>query len=226
MTISQESLPRLASDVIYLHSLNVPFTFDIAQGIPWTIEDTFSYEKQLRKIVNYYESNPEILPNDFFLSEYSQVLVKRESILKNSCGAGVYLSTYDTDGTQFPCQMFATNVQNYKGETICLSQEKFLDPDCEDCYMVSYCPNCYGLNLKERGDIVIRDARLCAMHQARTKVILDFQLKRYETHPPSQANKDMLNAKGFIYAYEHFNDYGVFRKAKKLLKCDTEKTTV
>jgi radical SAM protein with 4Fe4S-binding SPASM domain len=72
---------------------------------------------------------------------------------KRFCGAGCNMLAYDTNGNEYPCQMFAPVsagqkaliVKNIKIYDDCIPESETL-PECNACIYKNICRTCIGSN--------------------------------------------------------------------------------
>ncbi len=169
MTISKETLPFLADGVIFLHSLGFTIYNNLAYGIDWSDANNIDVlNRELEKLIVYYLAHQEIAP-------CSLLDVKMEYqtyVEKKWCGTGTNMVVYDTDGVDYPCQMFLPmSIGHEKAE---LSRhidfsitENLVDIKCQGCLLHPICPTCYGSNYSESGDIRTRNNQLCQLTKVR-----------------------------------------------------------
>lgn len=170
MTVSKESLPRLAESVLYLHDLGFKVENNLAFGIDWAEAGLLTVlERELGKLVEYYLAHPLVKP--------CRLLdMKIEYIGGNSlhkwCGVGTHMVTYDVDGLDYPCHTFLPlSIGQEKARLsrgiVFAEAETVTDPMCEACVLLPICPTCYGFNYSKRGDIHKRDQSLCRVMKLR-----------------------------------------------------------
>lgn len=68
MTVSQESLPSLAGNVIALQEHGYEFTMSLAVGTHWTDQDAAEYRDQLSRLSEYYLNNRDRKPIPMYLT--------------------------------------------------------------------------------------------------------------------------------------------------------------
>ncbi len=171
MTISKETLPNIAEGIIYLHNKGFNISANLAHGIDWS-DPTLSsvLTRELNKLIEFYVENPDIQPCSMMSMLISRLASDNLDENKRWCGSGVHMKAYDIDGRCYPCQMFLPFSSNDSGdfENIDFNDDKkFEDPFCKHCPIDAICPNCYGMNYNNHGDVAIRDHNLCNL----TKII-------------------------------------------------------
>lgn len=205
MTISKETLPRLASGVLSLQHAGGSLDAAVAQGVEWTDEDAKTYREQLCTLAREYLADDRLSPINL-LSAGLFGIAKNQQYQRKYCGTGTSMKTYDVDGKAYPCHMFSPIVC---GETRALKYERsgiadhcpITDPICNGCNLLMWCPTCYGINYHYRGDLASRDHRLCSMIKAQAVTSCEFQIAFYKKHIGDLSDADMAQIKGAIHSY-------------------------
>lgn len=209
MTVSKETLPRFAEELITFYELGYRIEASVAQGVQWDKEDGYIYEQQLDKIAEYYIEHPEVTPIGFFRKIYSQLTTKREDVFfGKTCGAGYGTVAYDVDGKPYPCHLFLPNVH---GDTQILSKldgidfldtARFVDEKCMKCPIMRLCKTCCGFNYNQRGDVATRDYNNCLMSLMEAKVVSSYQINLLAPRRESLNDEELLQ---LHYAYKCYN---------------------
>ena len=176
MTISPETLPHLAEDVIDVHKQGFLVACNLAYEINWSNpQNATILERELHTLIDFYLANPEIEPCSILeMGRYNVGYEKDQAV--RFCGAGVYMRSYDVDGKSYPCQFFMPlSLGNDKAATahkIKFPEDviplELLDEKCRECIIKSVCPNCFGANYAATGSIYSRDDNMCRL----TKIIV------------------------------------------------------
>ena len=180
MTISKETLPSLYDGVVFLHRQGFDVHCNLAQGIDWSAyENVAILETELRKLIDFYISNPEIKPCSLLDRDISLlVCMLNDEVRHKWCGAGTHMNVYNVDGNKYPCHFFmpisigidksqsSKNIEFRDYIPIGL-----LDENCQHCAIEPLCPTCYGSNYERTGNIYSKDADYCRL----TKIIIRAQ---------------------------------------------------
>lgn len=169
MTISRETLPKLAEGIIYLHEKGFQVTSTFAQGIDWSDESFVNVlGQQLEQLIEFYKSNPEYAVSNVLNYEIEHIGYEGERN-KKWCGCGDAMKSYATDGTLYPCQCFTplTNQNNLQpfDPAVLKIDDCLDDPACTNCDYLPICPTCYGVNYLTRGQFNLRDKSLCKLYK-------------------------------------------------------------
>jgi radical SAM protein with 4Fe4S-binding SPASM domain len=210
MTVSKESLPRYADDVIYFHEQGYRVDGKPAQGVDWQKGDGKIYEEQLSKIADYYLAHPEVTPIYIFgLSSYVHLLNNEPNEkYGRTCGVGEQLVAYDVEGRLFPCHHFLpnvngkTNLLEYLNTIDFTDSSIFADEECMKCEILKICRTCCARNFNERGDFSRRDKRRCQMMLAEGKVVSSYQINKYMRNKDNLTPKELLNLKAAIKCHQ------------------------
>lgn len=166
VTISHWSLPQLANGIIYLHEKGFKkIQANLAMGQNWTNDDLKLYAEQLEILSNYYIENPRIQRCSLLGIDLIHAL-NLQNTNRKFCGCGEIMTCIDTDGKEYPCQMFApitiSHQQILDSKKIDFKNHAIFDnPKCSDCLLNLVCPRCYGMAFKLTGDITYRESFLC-----------------------------------------------------------------
>ncbi len=169
MTISPNTIQRLASGVEYLHKHGfVHVVADLARGsqLNWNKEHLKELSKQLDQLSIYYSQTEDgnhlsMLDLDIF------ALGKDSNVCHKSCSCGENLSCIDVDGTSYACHLFSPIVLSKEKAEASLSidfskYDDFQNKDCEKCMLNCLCNHCYGMNYICTGDVSKPDPFHCA----------------------------------------------------------------
>lgn len=192
MTLSEYSLPRLADNVKFVHSLG----FKTIRGVNLAEGDfDWSNEKyidilvlQLKELVAYYLANDTLVPNQM-LNRPICYCEAKERERRKWCGIGTGCPFFDVDGKMYPCA-FITPMTFSQGEisdiisTDFSDHDKFIDEECfKGCYIYPVCPTCAGANYLKNKNFKQRDKSRCRIQKLITLFVADLQAKRIATNP-------------------------------------------
>ncbi len=186
MTLSKESLPYLFESYIEAASRGMRVDASLAHGVDWDLEDAKVYSEQLHRLKDFYLEHPGLNICNL-LSRPLGGIGDRTEYQARFCGSGVYMATYDVDGTLYGCHLFTPIVLGSNA----VPRDQFAgwddkasltDASCRGCGLTKWCPTCIGFNLKDRGDICRRDHRWCAMVAAQALCACEFQIEYFTRH--------------------------------------------
>lgn len=184
MTISKETLPKLANGVLDIQKKGYEVEAYLAEGIDWTLNDALLYLEQLRILKEAYVKDTALVPINV-LSRFIDVfdLPSSTKIQGKWCGTGKYMATYDVDGKKYGCHMFTPLVLGKEKALLSDAVEWELpkstaDEYCKECVLRTFCPTCPGFNYKYRENIAVRDRRRCPMVLAGAIAACEFQVER------------------------------------------------
>lgn len=172
MTVSRETVSRLAEGVIHIHNLGFKLSCNHAFGIDWQPDHYSIYARELRKLADFYIDNPHIEPCSLMLMALE--VLPREKVPQKFCGTGTSMSCIDRHGKKYPCQAFMPmstgKAIDVEGMFDKLGEPaNYHDPRCRNCSIEAICPTCYGTNLNRHGDAFTRDADDCMFAKIRAK---------------------------------------------------------
>ena len=189
MTISRETLPKLAEGVIFCHSIGYDVSCNLAYGIDWESEENRAvFERELSRLIDFYLENPHLKPCSILDVNRIKSIASQEDRNYRLCGAGYAMRAYDCDGSCYPCQYFlpicvgdekARRSLELDFSSLGLREEQ-VDEKCRSCFIRNACPTCYGNNYATTGDIYRRDMRICKMNIIQFKAIACFAIKLFE----------------------------------------------
>lgn len=189
MTISRETLPKLAEGVIFCHSIGYDVSCNLAYGIDWESEENRAvFERELARLIDFYLENPHLKPCSILDVNRIKSIASQEDRTYRLCGAGYAMRAYDCDGSCYPCQYFlpicvgdekARRSLELDFSSLRLREEQ-VDEKCRSCFIRNACPTCYGNNYATTGDIYRRDMRICKMNIIQFKAIAYFAIKLFE----------------------------------------------
>ncbi len=209
MTMSKETLPKLASELIKFYEMGYRMEASVALGVKWDKEDGYIYEKQLDLLAEYYLNHPNVVPVVFFKKGYLQLTTKRDDLFfGKTCGAGYGMTAYDVDGKPYPCHLFLPNVHGDTQVIEKLNDIDFIDPArfvddyCIKCPILRLCKTCCGFNYNQRGDVASRDRNNCLMAFMEAKVVSSYQINLLAPKRENLNDEELLQ---LHYAYKCYN---------------------
>ena len=205
MTISKETLPKLAHGVLKLQRAGGTLDAAVAQGADWTHEDAITYREQLSILADAYLIDSSLKPINLLAAGLFGI-AEHQQHQRKYCGTGTSMKTYDVDGRAYPCHMFSPIVcgteRALKIEQSGITENcPITDQSCEGCNILRWCPTCYGINYHFRGDMSCRDHRLCTMIRTQAIAACEFQLAYYSKHVDKLTKADMAQLKGALNSY-------------------------
>jgi hypothetical protein len=192
MTLSEHSLPNLAKDIKYIHSLGFkriggvnlaegPFDFGKEEFVKILIP-------QLTEIVDFYVENPDVQINQM-LDKYLHLCETYAHENEKRCGIGDRVIFFDTDGSRYPCPFVTPMIfSKEKIAEICRTNFSnsncFLDVECDsNCYISSICPSCAASNYLNNNSFAIRDKRHCRIYKLIALFTADLNAKLISKYP-------------------------------------------
>ena len=172
LTISDFSLRNLAENVIFVHELG----FKYINGVN-LFEGDFDWSKEkylkiisveLKKLVEYYEKNPQLITNQMFRKKI-ELCECKDSNHKKWCGIGTNMVFFDTDGKKYPCAFvtpmtFDEEVLSEISKIDFSDEENFVDKDCcDNCYIYPICSTCAGANYMVNNSFKKRNKTKCSI---------------------------------------------------------------
>ena len=168
MTISPETLGDMAEGVMHMHKIGFNVDCNLAYGIDWSLTDYRNIlTKQLEILIDFYLDNPDIKPCSMLNVSMEKIKEADSSGQRMKlCGTGTRMKVYDCDGKIYPCQYF---IPSSMESAILIDTNAFEDKihesnlpnKCAQCCIYNVCPNCYGANYQERGNVFINSQTNC-----------------------------------------------------------------
>jgi len=186
MTINNDTINTLSKDIEHLHNLGfegVIATF--AYGIDWDIDNIkLHLPGELKNLCDFYLEHPHLKECSIF-DMHLPLIVSKERKISKWCGSGTNMVSYGIDGETYPCQTFQQNTTTTKKSLkLCdidfNSISDFSDIECSDCILEPVCPNCYGMNYVNDGNIFSRDKQLCEIVKMRAVATSYLKAKQLE----------------------------------------------
>lgn len=170
MTISPQTMPMVSEGIKYIHELGFKFSANLAYGVEWKESCLSIYRNELKKIVEYYLSNPNLEINRLVnlpLCTLGYNLSFPSSVKKSKyCGAGDSMICYAPNGKSYPCQLFMPSTSVENGDKVFnkvdfSNAQNFVDPACKDCVLDTICATCCGHNYMQTNTLYTRPKDLC-----------------------------------------------------------------
>lgn len=215
-TISRAALPTLSRDLIALLEQGHRIAPNLAVGEDWQPGDELIYKRELERLAEWHLAHPDVEPMRLFMQHFIALLEPWSlATPKKNCGTGTTMTTYDTDGTAYPCHLFVpiTHGRPHAAEELARidfhDDAAFQDESCAQCGIRRICKTCYGFNYRDRGDLRRRDRRVCRMMLAEAQVIAPFQIRYLLALKKRRAltRFELLALQGAVQCYEQFHDF-------------------
>lgn len=192
MTLSAYSIPRLAENCRFVHSLG----FRSIRGVNLA-EGDFDWDDdqyiellipQLSELVRFYLDSGETLSNQMLDRRLAACETERAGRHK-WCGIGTGCPFYDVDGKKYPCSFITP--MTFSPEEIAdilrtdfTNEDNFIDDSCrESCYMFPICPTCSGANYLKNKSFKTRDKSRCRIQKLVLLFAADLQARRIVRNP-------------------------------------------
>lgn len=229
MTISPLTVYGLSDGVLDVMAKGFKLSANLAFDCDWGDESLkYQYAKELFYLSNYFLSNPEVVPplklfDKNLISLGLQLYLKEEIKPQRSCGSGVNMCCYDTNGTKYPCQMF---VPSSTGERI-IDSWKIADQDldysleCTNCAIYAICPNCIGSLYAMNEDFIREPDNMCDFKKIE---ILNYTYflsqvinanKKYKYHTYNSLF-DSLNMIAIAFLQRRLRESSIYKYVEKL----------
>lgn len=187
MTISPESLGDMAEGVMHLHGMGFNVDCNLAYGIDWSLTDyRKALTEQLKVLIDYYLENPGIKPCSMLNVSMEKIKeADNDSQRIKLCGTGTRMKVYDCDGKKYPCQYFLpSSMENTILIDTAAFKDKFdacnLPMKCVQCCIYNVCPNCYGANYQERGNVFLNSQTNCDVAVLTAKATAYLMYRKYD----------------------------------------------
>ncbi len=207
MTVSKESLPRLADGVISILERGFRIEVSMAQGIAWDKQDALVYYEQLTKLGQWFLENPQYTPIQRLKAIKLPLRHPREHTYSKQCGTGEGMITYDTDGTTYSCHMFTPIIHGQdkalqlKSLDWCDSELMTFEP-CDGCALKMSCTTCPGFNFHYRGSVAARDLHRCLITLAEAHAACNFMINLCSRNVDNLTESDMTHLKDALELYD------------------------
>jgi len=199
IVIMEDNIPTLADDIINLHKIKSDVNIHSmrAQGVTYSKDCLKEYNRQLKKLYDYYVENIEYYPCSLFTGDY---FLSLKFDLKDDCVCKESNLFYRCDGTSKHCNYFL--LHDIDVDTKELKDLVKMPNKCEDCILKYNCCYCYAVNHAFTGDPTIPSTSNCefAMLEAyyNSKYILE-KCKYYEDNNSDVLKEFFINAKELAY---------------------------
>lgn len=201
MTLSDYSLPRLAENIKFVHSLGFSKIngVNLAEGdFDWNREEYVKVlEEQLQEIVEYYVENDDIQLNQMLDKKIFMCESKKKE-KKKWCGIGTGTTFFDIDGKRYPCPFVTPmtfdedDIKALVNDVDYSKDEDFVDKDCFDnCYIYPLCSICYGANYLNSKKLNVRDKGKCRIQKLIALFSADVQAKRILKNKTKYDDKEL-----------------------------------
>lgn len=218
MTVSSLTLSSLAKGIQYLHSLELPFTCNLACSHRWDpLTSVETLTRELRKLTQFYLNNPRIVPCDLLKLPIYKIIETHELTRRGMdfavnkwCGFGTSIVAVGVNGDEYPCHLLVP----FKGsegqsDLVCADYsdlQLFMDRRCHDCELAPICPTCYAANLSARGALASRDHIECALF-------------RVQVQAAAYMYAEMLGSNRGYEVFADFDDERTALTIDSILKC-------
>lgn len=192
MTLSEYSIPRLAENIKFVHSLGFKSIrgVNLAEGaFDW---DDEKYIKilipQLSELVDYYLEDDGVMTNQM-LDKHIAVCEAKKPDRHKWCGIGTGCPFFDVNGEKYPCAFitpmtFSMDEITDILETDFTNNDNFIDDECfNDCYINPICPTCAGANYLKNKTFKTRDKSRCKIQKLIALFAADLQAKKIVKNP-------------------------------------------
>lgn len=186
MTVTEATLPELASGIINLHELGFEVSANLGYGIPWSQNSPEILAEQLQILIEYYLSHPDKKPATI-LNLAILDMDPGSKTPKRFCGVGPYMKSYDVDGKAYPCHAFAPLCigkeladQASQLDFSCPLTIEKLDEKCRECPVAGVCPTCYGINFGACGNVYHINDDHCRMMKVQFLANAMFKYRQYQ----------------------------------------------
>lgn len=192
MTLSEYSLPRLAENIKFAHSLGFKRIngVNLSEGdFDWSKDEYISILiPQLSELVDFYVENDGLLLNQMF--DKKLYMCEQENYKPRKwCGIGTGCVFFDTNGERYPCSFITpmTYGKNDLAEILSTdfnNENDFIDDECaNNCYIYPLCPICYGANYLNCKTFKMRDKSRCQLQKLIALFTADLHAKRILKNP-------------------------------------------
>lgn len=211
MTISEQTLPYMASDIIFFHQIGFHFAeCNLAVGINWHSKDNEQIlKRELNKLKEYYIQNNDIIPAPIINLELWKCSLKKRR--EKSCGIGESVLMYDSDGEYYPCNYITPMSFDERNLEYLLSIDytnvnQIIDENCFDkCYYFPICPTCYGGDYAINQKMKMKNYSLCRLLKIRAyySALLKAVRIKKQWHNCEMTTEDKIKLRLEIRAIQH-----------------------
>lgn len=197
MTISVDTIQHLCEGVIFLEEQGFKnIKSDLAYMKGWGRQHLQILDKELQKLIKYYSESGHENHCSLLDTKIEAVLTTNAPLKR--CGCGVDIVCVDTDGEEYPCQMYAPiSMTKYMYNTVrnldFANEKNFEIKECAYCILRSCCPACSGCNLKYNGSMTNLDTFYCKAFIIQFMRTLDYRYKMAEQIEDESLKEDTLH---------------------------------
>ena len=181
MTISVDTIKHVYDSVVFLEEAGFRnIKTDLAYMKGWQPGHLRIWDEELKKLVTYYADEGHENHCSLLDTKIEAVFAKNVSVKR--CGCGEDIVCVDTDGKEYPCQMYAPISMSKQlfdiVKDIDFSDGRNFEIEaCQQCILHSCCPACSGCNLKFNGAINRLDPFYCKAFVIQFMRTLDYRYK-------------------------------------------------
>ena len=197
MTVSVDTIPYLRDSVVFLEESGFQnIKADLAYMRGWQTKHLRIWDEELKKLVTYYAKENHDNHCSLLDTKIEAVFAKNVSVKR--CGCGEDIVCVDTDGKEYPCQMYAPiSMSKQLFDTVkdidFSDGKNFEIPECQQCILHSCCPACSGCNLKYNGAINKLDPFYCKAFVIQFMRTLDYKYKIADKIADEKVRNDTLH---------------------------------
>ena len=197
MTISTDTIKYVCDSVVFLEKAGFQnIKADLAYMHGWQTSHLRIWDEELKKLVAYYAEEGH--ENHCSLLDTKIEAVFAQNVSVKRCGCGEDIVCVDTDGEEYPCQMYAPiSMSKELYETVkdldFSDDRNFKIRECQQCILHSCCPACSGCNLKYNGAINKLDSFYCKAFVIQFMRTLDYRYRLAEKITDEGERNDTLH---------------------------------
>jgi len=202
MTLSDFSLPRLAENIKFIHSLGFASIkgVNLAEGdFDWSNEDYIKIlVKQMIELVDFYVENETFTLNQM-LDKNIYICEREKHERRKWCGMGTGCVFFDTDGKRYPCSFISPMTFSETELSSILitdfsNDDNFIDEECyNSCYIYPLCPACHGAGYFHYRTFKQRDKSRCRIQKLIALFTADLHAKRIVKNPKLYQENTLYN---------------------------------
>ena len=195
MTISPETISNMAEGVKYLHRKGFKYiSADLAMGkfIGWTKEKLGIYQTELKKLVEFYLTNPQLTPFSMLRVDINAIM-HTNTVSHKTCSCGEDMVCVDWTGKTYACHLFSpVTISKEKAEKAAVTidfknHSCFNNGKCAKCALNTVCTHCYGMNYVCSEDINTPSPFHCSAFKLLFAANCRYQLQMAERNSDSAA---------------------------------------
>lgn len=174
MTISEDSVPFLASDVIDLFERKIPFVANFEMGaVPWRSDSLNILSDQMEQIMYAGLQHPDWDLRTCFDIDIRTVGLHFPRGYKR-CGIADSFYVVDMEEVKYPCQMMSSLAlpsEHLEGVTDLdmFHRYDYAIAECQKCVLDNICPICYAMSYKRYGNPFQREVNICRIYRVMMK---------------------------------------------------------